>query len=165
QALELRKAKWHGSVGGLVGAPIEKVWTIVSQSSRLPEWMPMVENYTNLAGEEGFLGYVRLVSGFMFPQDDGDRSWIKERLIFMDPSSFSYAYEMVLSNVGLDGSVNSLKLSDYGDGSTLVHWSFDINPIEGGCEDSIIDYLGFVYKSCISRIQGVIESAQESGRL
>ncbi|KAF6174936.1 hypothetical protein GIB67_026424 [Kingdonia uniflora] len=111
-ALELRKAKWHGSVGGLVGAPIENLWTIVFQSSRLPEWMPMVENYTNLAGEEGFPGYVRLVSGFVFPQDDGDGSWIKKRLIFMDPSLFSYAYEMVLSNVGLDASVNSLKLSD-----------------------------------------------------
>ncbi|KAF6168899.1 hypothetical protein GIB67_038396 [Kingdonia uniflora] len=82
--------------------------------------MPMVKNYTNLAGEEGFPGYVKLVFGFMFPQDDGDRSWIKERLIFMDPSSFSYAYEMVLSNVGLDASVNLLKLSDYGSNGQIL---------------------------------------------
>lgn len=118
--------------------------------------MPMVENCTKLAGEEGNPGYVRLVSGFMFPQDDGDRSWIKERLVLMDPAAFSYVYRMEGSNVGLDGSVNSLRLVDYGEDTTLVDWSFEINPVEGASEDGIIDYLGFVYKSCISGIEGAI---------
>ena len=26
---------------------------------------------------------------------------------------------------------------------TLVNWSFEIDPLEGALEDSIIDYLGF----------------------
>lgn len=38
-------------------------------------------------------------------------------------------YKMEASNVGLDGSINTLKLVDYGDDSTLVNWS---------SEDSII---------------------------
>ena len=66
--------KWRGSVGGIVEAPKDKAWTIVSQTKKLAEWMPMVERCTDLAGEEGVPGYVRLVSGFMFPQQDGDRS-------------------------------------------------------------------------------------------
>ncbi|KAI3734948.1 hypothetical protein L6452_14430 [Arctium lappa] len=149
--------QWQGSVGGIVDAPIEKVWSMVSQASRLPEWMPMVETCTHLQGVEGVSGYVRLVSGFMFPQEDGDRSWIKERLISMDPSSFSFVYRMEASNVGLDGSENSLKLIDYGDGSTLVDWSFEISPVEGVSEEGLIDYLGFLYKSCIKKIVGAIE--------
>ncbi|TQD84672.1 hypothetical protein C1H46_029760 [Malus baccata] len=160
-ASEARTAKWRGSVGGIVEAPIDKVWSMVSQTKRLAEWMPMVERCTDLAGEEGVPGYVRLVSGFMFPQDDGDRSWIKEKLVSMDSSQHSYAYKLEASNVGLDGSVNSLKLVDYGDESTLVDWSFEVNPVEGAREDSTVDYLGFLYKSCINRIEAALEAASK----
>lgn len=117
----------------------------------------MVERCTELAGDEGVPGYIRLVSGFMFPHGDGERSWIKERLISMDSSLHSYVCKMEASNVGLDGSINSLKLVDYGDDSKLVSWSFGIDPVEGASEDSIIDYLGFLYKSCINRIDSAIK--------
>ncbi|KAM3697894.1 hypothetical protein ACB098_06G147900 [Castanea mollissima] len=99
----------------------------------------------------------------MFPQQDGERSWIKERLVFMDSSSHGYVYRMEASNIGLDGSLNSLKLVDYGDDSTLVNWSFEINPTEGACKDGIIDYLGFLYKSSINRIESAIEAAFKQG--
>ncbi|TYH00511.1 hypothetical protein ES288_A10G283400v1 [Gossypium darwinii] len=158
---EGKKRKWHGSVSGIVDSPLDKVWTIVSQSKRLSQWMPMVEQCIDLVGDEGVPGYVRLVSSFMFPQQDGERSWIKERLVTMDSTAHSYVYKMEASNVGLDGSINSLKLIDYGDGSTLVNWSFEIDPLEGTFEDNIIDYLGFLYKSCINRIQGAIEDANK----
>nr|XP_010923247.1 uncharacterized protein LOC105046377 [Elaeis guineensis] len=123
--------------------------------------MPMVENCTRLDGEEGVPGYVRLVSGFMFPQDDGERSWIKERLVLMDPASFSYVYRLEASNVGLDGSVNSLQLVDYGEETTLVDWSFEIDPVQGAQEETIIYYLAFLYKSCINRIEGAIDRASK----
>ncbi|KAJ8642446.1 hypothetical protein MRB53_019140 [Persea americana] len=154
--------KWRGSVCGIVGAPIDEVWDSVSQSSKLSEWMPMVEKCTTLEGEEGIPGYVRLLSGFMFPQDDGERSWIKEKLLFMDRPTFSYVYRMEASNVGLDGSVNSLKLFDYGNDTTLIDWSFEVNPLEGVCKGDIIDYLGFLYKSCINRIEGAIDKNASS---
>ncbi|XP_022156933.1 uncharacterized protein LOC111023758 isoform X2 [Momordica charantia] len=156
-----KNGKWQGSVGGLVDAPMVKVWPLVTQSKRLPEWMPMVERCTDIAGNEGLPGYVRVVSGFMFPQKDGERSWIKERLLSMDSSAHCYSYKMEASNVGLDGSINSLKLVDYGDDSTLIEWKFEIYPLEGVCEESIIDYLGFLYKSCINRIEAAIEFAAE----
>ncbi|KAF3947614.1 hypothetical protein CMV_026277 [Castanea mollissima] len=118
----IANGKWSGSVGGIVVAPIDKVWTM-----------------------------------------DGERSWIKERLVFMDSSSHGYVYRMEASNIGLDGSLNSLKLVDYGDDSTLVNWSFEINPTEGACKDGIIDYLGFLYKSSINRIESAIEAAFKQG--
>ncbi|XP_071934537.1 lachrymatory-factor synthase-like [Coffea arabica] len=158
------KKKWRGSVGGLVDAPIDKVWAVVSRSCRLQDWMPMVERCTDLGGEEGVPGYVRLVSGFMFPQEDGDRSWIKERLLAINPSSYSYVYQMEASNVGLDGSINSLKLVEYGEDSTLVDWSFEIDPVEGASEDYTIDYLAFLYKSCIKRIVGAIETSDGNSK-
>ncbi|XP_060170414.1 uncharacterized protein LOC132601334 [Lycium barbarum] len=162
QKNEAGDEKWRGSVGSLVEAPIDQVWNLVSQSSRLSEWMPVVERCTDLGGEEGFPGYVRLVSGFMFPQNDGDRSWIKERLVSMDTSSHSYVYKMEASNVGLDGSTNSLTLFDYEDDTTLVNWTFEINPLEGTSEDTIIDYLGFLYKSCINKIKCAIDTSSQS---
>ena len=119
----------------------------------------MVERCTSLGGDEGVPGYTRLLSGFMFPQQDGERSWIKEKLVSMDSSSHTYVYKMEASNVGLDGSVNSLRLKDYGEDTTLVEWSFEVNPLEGVCEDSVVDYLGFLYKSCINKIESAIEAA------
>ncbi|GLT43775.1 hypothetical protein SLA2020_177060 [Shorea laevis] len=95
----------------------------------------------------------------MFLQQGEERSWIKERLVSMDSSSHSYVYKMEANNVGSNGSMNSLKLADYGVDSTLVECSFEIEPLEDTSEDSTIDYLGFLYKSCIKRIQGVIEAA------
>lgn len=77
----------------------------------------------------------------------------------MDPAAFSYVYRMEASNVGLDGSVNSLKLFDYGNDSTLVDWSFELNPLEGACEGDIVDDLGFLYKSSINRIEGAIDKS------
>ena len=41
----------------------------------------------------------------------------------------------------------------------LSNWSFEIDPVEGASEDGIIDYSGFVYKSCIIRIEGAIKSS------
>ncbi|KAG1337760.1 hypothetical protein COCNU_04G000660 [Cocos nucifera] len=64
-----------------------------------------------------------------------------------------------LRNVGLDGSVNSLQLVDYGEETTLVDWSFEIDPIQGAQEETIVDYLAFPYKSCINRIEGSIDRA------
>ncbi|GKV53604.1 hypothetical protein SLEP1_g60123 [Rubroshorea leprosula] len=157
--IEEGQRKWRGSVGVIVDAPIEKVRDFVSQTKRQPEWMPMVEKCRDLSGEEGIPGYIRLVSGFMFPHQDGERSWIKVRLVSMDSSSHSYVYKMESSNMGLDGSMNSLKLADYGDDSTLVEWAFEIEPLKDTSKDSTIDYLGFLYKSCINRIQGSIEAA------
>ncbi|KAK1270212.1 hypothetical protein QJS04_geneDACA007593 [Acorus gramineus] len=123
--------------------------------------MPMVENCTSLSGEEGVPGYIRLVLGFMFPQEDGQRSWIKERLVFMDRNCYSYSYCLESSNVGLDGLVNTLKLTDYGEGSTLVDWLFEVTPVVGLSEEAVVDYLVFLYKSCINRIEGAIQIASK----
>ncbi|XP_023512638.1 uncharacterized protein LOC111777326 [Cucurbita pepo subsp. pepo] len=164
-AYQGKNGKWEGSVGGLVDAPVDKVWPLVTQSKRLQEWMPMVERCTDITGDEGTPGYIRVVSGFMFPQKDGERSWIKEKLLSMDSSARSYSYKMEASNVGLDGSINTLKLVDYGEDSTLIEWKFEINPLEGVCEESIIDFLGFLYKSCINRIEGAIEVAAHSKKV
>ncbi|KAL4188434.1 hypothetical protein AMTRI_Chr08g202350 [Amborella trichopoda] len=153
---QLERRKWRGSVGGVVSSPIDKVWGLVSHTSRLSQWMPMVENCTTLQGKEDEPGHVRLVFGEIFPTEDGEKSWVKERMISLDKASFSYVYRMEASNFGLDGSMNSIKLVDYGEDSTLVEWSFEVDPIEGTREEIITDYLGFLYKSCIHRIERVL---------
>ncbi|KAH1194139.1 hypothetical protein GmHk_19G055008 [Glycine max] len=87
--IKVGNGKWHGSVGGILCAPIDKVWTLVSKTKRLLEWMPMVERCSSLDGDDDEPGYVRLVLGFVFPQQDGERSWIKESLVSLDSSSHS----------------------------------------------------------------------------
>lgn len=80
---------------------------------------------------------------------------------FHHSSSHSYVYKMEASNAGLDGSVNSVKPVDYGDDSSLVNWSYEIDPVEGASEESLIYYLGFLYKYCIDKIGGAIETSSD----
>ena len=77
----------------------------------------------------------------------------------MESESHSFVNRMEASSVGLDGSVNSLKLVEYGDYSTLIHRSYEMNSLEDVCEESLVDYLGFIYKSCTNRIEVAIEAA------
>lgn len=153
--------KWCGTASGVVSAPVGRVWELVSATSRLREWMPMVESCTAVAGDEGVPGYVRLVSGgLMFPQQllqssdhQQPSSWIRERLVAMDHASRSYTYIMEDGNVGLAGSRNTISVFDYGgDGTTLVVWSFEVEPVDGANQDALLDYLSILYKSCIHNI-------------
>ncbi|KAG0541255.1 hypothetical protein BDA96_02G000900 [Sorghum bicolor] len=145
--------KWRGTASGVVSAPVDRVWELVSATSRLREWMPMVESCTAVAGDEGVPGYVRLVrGGLMFPQQ-ASSSWVRERLVAMDHASRSYTY--TATSIGLAGSRNTISLFDYGYGgasATLVVWSFEMEPVDGANQDALLDYLRILYKSCIDTI-------------
>lgn len=147
--------KWRGTASGVVSAPVDRVWELVSATCRLREWMPMVESCTAVAGDEGVPGYVRLVrGGLMFPQQlqqQASSSWVRERLVAMDHASRSYTYLMEDGNVGLAGSRNTISLFDYG-GATLVVWGFEMEPVDGANQDALLDYLRILYKSCIDTI-------------
>ncbi|KAL6647610.1 hypothetical protein ACP70R_015047 [Stipagrostis hirtigluma subsp. patula] len=159
-----KEEKWRGTASGVVSAPVAAVWELVSSTSRLREWMPMVESCAAVAGEEGAPGYVRLVTGgLMFPQQlqasssspaPAATSWVRERLVAVDHAARSYTYEMEDGNVGVSGSRNTVSLFDYGDGesATLVVWSFEIDPVDGANRDALLDYLRILYKSCIHNI-------------
>ncbi|KAH9324685.1 hypothetical protein KI387_004863, partial [Taxus chinensis] len=150
--------KWHGSIQGIVEAPLNLVWEMISQSNKLSKWMPMVEQCKSVEGKDGEFGYVREVIGDMFPQPDGSKSWIKEKLSQMDPRNHTYTYIMESSNVGLEGYTNTIQLLKFGEGTTLVLWCFEVNPLMGSSQESITDYLGFLYKSSIRKLDMVVQS-------
>ncbi|KAL5096842.1 hypothetical protein RYX36_001169, partial [Vicia faba] len=90
------------------------------------------------------------------------KTWVVVMRLHVTACEGRKCYRMEASNVGLDGSVNSLKLVDYGDESTLIQWSFEINPLEDVSENNLVDYLGFLYKSCINKIEGAVEAASRN---
>ncbi|KAL6880431.1 hypothetical protein ACP4OV_011996 [Aristida adscensionis] len=152
--------KWRGTASGVVSAPVARVWAVVSSTSRLREWMPMVESCAAVAGEEGAPGHVRVVTGgLMFPQQASPASWVRERLVAVDHAARSYTYQMEDGNVGLAGSRNTVSLFPYGgaggageEEATLVVWSFEIDPVDGANKDALLDYLRILYKYCIDAI-------------
>jgi carbon monoxide dehydrogenase subunit G len=153
QSDEAASKAWRGAASGVVSAPVARVWELVSSTSRLREWMPMVESCTAVAGDEDVPGYVRLVrGGLMFPQQQQGSSWVRERLVAMDHTARSYTYLMEDGNVGLAGSRNTISLLDYGGGATLVVWSFEMEPVDDANQDALLDYLRILYKSCIDTI-------------
>ncbi|TVU40105.1 hypothetical protein EJB05_13554, partial [Eragrostis curvula] len=163
------RRKWRGTASGVVSAPADCVWALVSATSRLREWMPMVDSCATVAGDEGSHGHVRLVSGgLVFPQqqrpssaapgsdDQPPSSWVRERLVAVDHAARTYTYEMEDGNVGLAGSRNTISVFDYGsdgeEAATLVVWNFEVDAVDGANQDALLDYLRILYKSCIDAI-------------
>ncbi|GLJ41879.1 hypothetical protein SUGI_0867190 [Cryptomeria japonica] len=158
----LVSSKWHGSIQGIVEAPLNLVWKMISQSNKLPEWMPMVEQCNVVEGKDGEIGYVREIIGDMFPQIDGNKSWIKEKLSQIDPKNYTYTYTMESSNVGLEGYTNTIQLLNFGERTTLVLWRFEVSPVVGSSQDNLIEYLGFLYKSSIKKLEMVVKGTLDS---
>ncbi|MCO5585982.1 hypothetical protein L7F22_039919 [Adiantum nelumboides] len=149
--------KWVGRVHAVVEAPLESVWALASDSCGIPKWMPMVEECSLMQGELGMPGLVRYLRGTMFPHPSGEKSWIQERLLLMDPLHYKYAYCMEDGNVGLSGYINTVQFSDFGESTTLVQWDYEVDPVIGSEQEAILDYLAVLYKSSLKRLEYVAQ--------
>lgn len=146
-------SRWKGKLHAVLAAPLERVWALASDCCGLPKWMPMVESCEGVEGEDGKPGFVRLLRGEMFPRLGGEKSWIREKLLLMDPIDCKYAYSMEDGNIGLSGYVNTVQFFDFGEGTTLVHWFLEIDPVPGATMPTLLDYLAFLYKSSLKKLE------------
>lgn len=159
--VESGEEKWVGRVNAVVEAPLERVWALASDACGISKWMPMVEECSLLQGEPGVPGFVRFLQGTMFPHPGGETSWIQEKLLLMDSLHYKYAYSMEDGNIGLSGYINRVQFFDFGEGTTLVQWDYEVDPVIGSKEEAIIDYLAFLYKSSLKRLEFVAQFASQ----
>ncbi|KAJ7554789.1 hypothetical protein O6H91_05G009200 [Diphasiastrum complanatum] len=122
-----------------IEAPIERVWAIGSDFCGLTKWIPTMEFCSKIKGKAQTPGCVRYAGGHTFPRTDGQKTWAKERLLSMDNTNLSYSYVMDDGNMGLKGYIGKFKLFEgRNSGTTLVDWSFEMDPSTAGSKDEVI---------------------------
>ncbi|KAJ7297090.1 hypothetical protein O6H91_11G055000 [Diphasiastrum complanatum] len=118
--------------------------------------MLSIEECECVEGQAQVPGCVRYVVGSAVPGPDGQKMWVKERLLTLDPRTHSCTYRVEDGNLNLDGYVARLQLSSSsgaeGEG-TVVKWCFEMDPMSGCAEEVMVN-------SLICRLNASIEALE-----
>ncbi|XP_024537478.1 lachrymatory-factor synthase [Selaginella moellendorffii] len=159
--------KWSGGVTRIVDAPAAKLWELASDFCGLCKWMPLIEECRRIQGDgDRAPGCVRLVVGTSLPRDDGQKSWITEKLVAMDPSARSFTY--VLEDGNIDplssgySSTFTVSASEQDSAKSRVEWRFEISRCETKNSREIIEFMEAVFAKNIASLVLAASELQES---
>ncbi|HSH43695.1 MAG TPA: SRPBCC family protein [Arenicellales bacterium] len=120
----------------IIGAPADRVWSLVRDFNALPEWHPAIaESRIEGGAPSDQVGCVRA-----FRLTDGGA--IREKLLALSDYDFCCTYSILESPMGVENYVATLKLTPVTDGSrTFAEWSaeFDCAP---GREAELVQQIG-----------------------
>lgn len=123
-------------VSVVVDAPVGRVWPLVRDFNRLPEWTPFVADSRIEQGRDAAeVGCVRY-----FHLKDGDL--IRERLLALSDFDCTQVYTILESPLGVTNYIATLKLTPVTDGDrTFAEWSAEFE-CEPGREAALIEGIG-----------------------
>lgn len=115
-------SKLHVEAETVIGAPPERVWALVSDARRYPEWGPWREGRYQRAGDESERGPGAVQVLTSERRTYGRRSVSVERIVVAEPAR-RLVYE-VIGGVPVRNYRGEVTLTPSGDG-TRVRWSAD----------------------------------------
>lgn len=120
----------------VIAAPAEQVWRVVRDFNALPDWHPAIADSRIESGlPSDRVGCVR-----NFNLKDGGN--IRERLLSLSDFDLTFSYEILVSPMGVENYVATVKLTPVTDGNrTFAEWSaeFDCAP---GRERELAELVG-----------------------
>lgn len=125
-----------------IAAPLEKVWTLVSDFTGFVE----AQGLPCIAEGEG-VGMTRTLSL--------GGATIIERLEELDPGTHTTSYSIVESPLPLTAYQAWIRLTDTGDGDTHIRWWGTFEPT-GGDEASVSEMISGIYTGGIAGIKKVL---------
>lgn len=122
-------------VSDVIDAPIEKVWSVMRDFNDMPSYHPAIrQSIIEGEGPSDRVGCVRrltLVEGF-----------VRERLLSMDDSNYSFAYEIVEGTLPVRGYVAGVRLHRVTHGNrTFAEWWADFEVV-GADRDGTVRQIG-----------------------
>ncbi|XP_057813903.2 lachrymatory-factor synthase-like [Cryptomeria japonica] len=106
----------------------------------------------HVEGEINAVGCVRLCRG--------PELWAKEKLVAIDPLNYSYTYQVIDCNFGIEGYTSTFNVENAGDGDgegNVIEWRFDV----GACKSCTKEeFVGFISSKLEQMIQGLDEMAK-----
>eukprot|EP01018_Ginkgo_biloba_P013826 Gb_02243 [translate_table: standard] len=139
----------------------DKVWKLGSDFLGFDKLAAHVDICKHIEGEMNKPGCVRYCSsGKGIPRPDNEMSWVKEKLLTMDPVNYCFTYSVIDGNVGFDGYVGSFRLHRIADGNyCAVEWGFEVNPSNNLAEEQFVSLISSILEQAI---EGLDEAAAAS---
>ncbi|EEF45862.1 uncharacterized protein LOC8275674 [Ricinus communis] len=163
---EISERKWDGKATvELKGLTADQVWPFVADFCNLHKWFPNLDTCYQVEGQLGQPGLVRYCASVPQPSSDGSGettfSWVKEKLVMINPDERCLSYEVVDSSMGFESYAATFRLLQVnGDAQhgCKIEWSFVSDPVEAWSFQDFVTYAN----SCLQFMAKKIEDAVSS---
>jgi uncharacterized protein YndB with AHSA1/START domain len=123
-------------VSSVIDAPVERVWAHIRDFNDLPRWVPAVAD----SRIEGGVAADKVGCVRNFNLHDGGN--LREQLLALSDCDYSVTYNILVSPMGVQNYVATLKLTPVTDGRrTFVQWTAEFD-CEAGRERELSDDIG-----------------------
>ena len=123
-------------VSSVIDAPVERVWAHIRDFNGLPKWVPAVAD----SRIEGGVAADKVGCVRNFNLRDGGN--LREQLLALSDCDYSVTYNILVSPMGVQNYVATLKLTPVTDGGrTFAQWTAEFD-CETGRERELSDDIG-----------------------
>ncbi|KAI3945269.1 hypothetical protein MKX01_035030 [Papaver californicum] len=161
---ETEEEKWEGKAcANLKDNTAEEVWSFFEDFLSIHKWLPGVDACTLVEGVAGEPGCVRYCTGTSIPTDGSDESvtsWVKEKLLSIDPIQRCISYEVIEGNVGFESYIATITVSsgsedtqENGQSGSMIEWEYVVNPIPGWKSEDLGFYIDSTLHTMAERMQ------------
>ncbi|CAK7353152.1 unnamed protein product [Dovyalis caffra] len=168
---EETQLKWEGMATVELKTPTaDQVWPCLEDFCNIIKWIPDMDTCYQVEGEVGQPGLTRYCASSSSRLSDGSDnetriSWVKEKLLTMNPMERCLSYEVVENNIGFNSYVATVKVlpingSD-GQHGCKIEWSYVADPVEGWSTE----HLTSIIKISLQYMANKLEQAVLSGEI
>jgi hypothetical protein len=135
------------SISTHVSAPAGILWDLIGRFNSLGQWHPLVRRSDTRGAGKGALRRLCLLSG----------GTLVERLEHLSDSERVYLYSVVDGPLPVDHCVAEIRVTDQGDGTSVVEWSSNFTPA-GAPERDAIRAVRAIYTAGLRNVKRIYES-------
>lgn len=144
-----------------IEAPVDKVWSVVSDFAGIHKWFPFIASTKITLGENRRLGAIRLLT-----RTNGTK--VEERLVEYDPLELKASYVYVQGVPLASDYYSTMTVTDLGEGRSQVEWKATFkrllywveNPPKGKDDATLVKIYNKVYKVGLDTMKSRIESGE-----
>ncbi|KAI3902293.1 hypothetical protein MKW92_014646 [Papaver armeniacum] len=166
--------KWKGKAcTNLKDITAEEIWPFFEDFLSINKWLPGVDACTLVEGVSGEPGCVRYCTGTAVPADGSDDesviSWVKEKLLSIDPVERCISYEVIEGNVGFESYIATIKVfsdssdqgtQENGQSGSMIEWGYIVNPIPGWKSEDLASYIDATLLAMAKRMEEALLQAK-----
>ncbi|GLJ16778.1 hypothetical protein SUGI_0288890 [Cryptomeria japonica] len=124
--------KWHGCVKKSTKSSAHSIWKLSADFINVQKYAAHLIACEHVEGEINAVRCVRLCRG--------PELWAKEKLVAIDPLNYSYTYQVIDCNFGIEGYTATFNVHNPGDGDGEgnIEWRFEVDANKSCAEEELV---------------------------
>ena len=135
-----------------LSATASAVWEAIGKFSTIDSWLPPI---ASCEADGDAVGDMRKLT-------TGDGAVVHERLDSIDEGARTYSYSITDSPLPLSGYQATISVAEGGEGSSVVHWSSEFDPV-GAPEAEVVAVVEGIYQAGFDALKERF-GAEEAGK-